>query len=42
MKDCQSEAKALGSLGLAYSNLGNYGKAIEYQQQWLDIAISDR
>ncbi|MEH2053748.1 CHAT domain-containing protein, partial [Nostoc sp.] len=38
------EGKALGNLGLAYSNLGNYAKAIEYEQQWLEIAreIKDR
>jgi tetratricopeptide (TPR) repeat protein len=44
IKDRQSEGKALGNLGLAYLNLGDYTKAIEYQQQWLAIAreIKDR
>ncbi|WP_445251973.1 tetratricopeptide repeat protein, partial [Microcoleus sp. B3-D7] len=44
IKDRQSEGKALGNLGLAYHNLGDYAKAIEYTQQWLAIAreIKDR
>ncbi|MHC5918259.1 MAG: tetratricopeptide repeat protein, partial [Nostoc sp.] len=32
------EGKALGSLGNAYLDLGNYAKAIEYEQQHLEIA----
>src|ERR671932_1279481 len=44
MKDRQGEGNALGSLGLAYRNLGDYAKAIEYHQQCLAIAreIKDR
>src|ERR671932_2201839 len=44
MKDRQGEGNALGSLGLAYRNLGDYAKAIEYYQQCLAIAreIKDR
>ncbi|MHC5917297.1 MAG: CHAT domain-containing protein, partial [Nostoc sp.] len=39
-----SQGKALGNLGLAYQDLGNYAKAIEYEQQHLEIAreIKDR
>ncbi len=35
---------ALGNLGLAYQSLGQYQQAIEFQQQWLNIAreIGDR
>ena len=33
IKDRQSEGKSLGYLGIAYRNLGDYAKAIEYQQQ---------
>jgi tetratricopeptide (TPR) repeat protein len=44
IKDRQGEGRALGNLGNAYQSLGNYGKAIEYSQQWLAIArsIKDR
>ncbi|BBD58366.1 TPR repeat-containing protein [Nostoc sp. HK-01] len=44
IKDRQGEGAALGSLGIAYRNLGDYPKAIEYQQQRLAIAreINDR
>ncbi|MEJ6479933.1 CHAT domain-containing tetratricopeptide repeat protein [Nostoc punctiforme UO1] len=40
----QKEGEALGNLGLAYTGLGDYTKAIEYQQQSLTIAqgIKDR
>ncbi|MEG3918621.1 CHAT domain-containing protein, partial [Microcoleus sp. T3_A4] len=38
------EGKALGNLGSAYRNIGDYAKAIDYAQQWLAIAreIKDR
>ncbi|BAY60222.1 TPR repeat-containing protein [Calothrix brevissima NIES-22] len=44
IKDRQSEGAALGNLGLAYYSLGDYPKAIDYEQQWLAIArsIQDR
>jgi CHAT domain-containing protein/uncharacterized protein HemY len=44
LKNRLGERKALGNLGLAYSNLGNYPKAIDYHQQSLAIAreIKDR
>ncbi|MEG5033964.1 CHAT domain-containing tetratricopeptide repeat protein, partial [Microcoleus sp. AT3-D2] len=44
IKDRQSQGAALGNLGIAYRNLGDYAKEIEYQQQWLAIAreIKDR
>ncbi len=44
IKDRQSEGHALGNLGLAYGSLGNYAKAIEYEQQSLVLAreIKDR
>ncbi|MDF5726288.1 MAG: CHAT domain-containing protein, partial [Rhizonema sp. PD37] len=44
IKDRQGEGKALGNLGNAYQNLGDYPKAIEYLQQWLAIVreIKDR
>jgi tetratricopeptide (TPR) repeat protein len=44
IKDRQNEGEALGNLGLAYLSLGDYAKAIEYQQQWLAIAreVKDR
>ncbi|MEA5487169.1 CHAT domain-containing protein, partial [Pseudanabaena sp. CCNP1317] len=40
----QGEGKALGVLGLVYSDLGKYDKAIEYQLQRLDVAreLKDR
>ncbi|WP_306415016.1 MULTISPECIES: tetratricopeptide repeat protein [unclassified Calothrix] len=37
IKDRQGEGAALGNLGLAYYFLGDYPKAIEYQQQRLAI-----
>jgi CHAT domain-containing protein len=44
IKDRQSEGKALGGMGIAYRNLGDYAKAIEYLQQWLALAreLKDR
>nr|WP_306423320.1 tetratricopeptide repeat protein [Nostoc favosum] len=44
IKDPQGEGEALGNLGNVYTNLGNYAKAIEYNQQSLAIArqIKDR
>ena len=44
IKDRESEGSALGNLGIAYFSLGDYTKAIEYQQQSLAIArkIKDR
>ncbi|BAY16143.1 TPR repeat-containing protein [Anabaenopsis circularis NIES-21] len=38
IKDLKGEGKALGNLGVAYQTLGDYVKAIEYQQQHLVIA----
>ncbi|MEG3864007.1 tetratricopeptide repeat protein [Microcoleus sp. herbarium12] len=35
IKNRHSEGKALGNLGLAYRNLGDCAKAIDYAQQWL-------
>jgi tetratricopeptide (TPR) repeat protein len=37
IKDRKGEGAALGNLGLAYFDLGDYPKAIEYQQQTLAI-----
>jgi CHAT domain-containing protein/uncharacterized protein HemY len=44
IKDRQGEGRALGNLGLAYLNLDDYAKAIEYAQQRLAIAreLKDR
>jgi CHAT domain-containing protein/tetratricopeptide (TPR) repeat protein len=44
LKNRPREGVALGSLGLAYLDLDNSAKAIEYTQQWLAIAreIKDR
>ncbi|MEG4474455.1 CHAT domain-containing tetratricopeptide repeat protein, partial [Microcoleus sp. M2_C2] len=44
VKDRRAEGSALGNLGIAYLDLGNYAKAIEYLQQWLAIAreVKDR
>ena len=36
--DRRGEGNALGNLGLAYSDLGEYQKAIEYYEQALEIA----
>jgi tetratricopeptide (TPR) repeat protein len=38
IKDREGEGDALGNLGLAYDALGDYAKAVEYQQQCLAIA----
>ena len=38
IKDRRGEGQALGNLGLAYDNLGNYPKAIEVHEQSLAIA----
>jgi tetratricopeptide (TPR) repeat protein len=44
IKNRFGEGRALGNLGVAYRELGNYAKAIEYAQQHLAIAreIKDR
>ena len=44
LKNRQGEGTALGSLGVAYINLGNNAKAIEYMEQSLAISreIQDR
>ena len=44
IKNRECDGLALGNLGNAYINLGNYAKAIEYSQQHLAIAreIKDR
>ena len=44
IKDRQGERWALGNISIAYRNLGNYSKAIDYSKQSLTIAreIKDR
>jgi len=36
--DRRGEANSLGNLGLAYQSLGEYQQAIEFHQQYYDIA----
>jgi tetratricopeptide (TPR) repeat protein len=38
IKDRRSEGNTLGNLGMAYGDLSNYDKAIEYAEQGLAIA----
>lgn len=40
LDDARHEIAALGSLGRAYTDLGNYSQAIEYHQQHLTLARS--
>ncbi|HEX9928977.1 MAG TPA: tetratricopeptide repeat protein [Pyrinomonadaceae bacterium] len=44
LRNRQAESNRLGSLGLAYLNLGEYRKAFEYHEQYLQISgeIGDR
>ena len=38
LKDLRGEEQTLGTLGVAYDALGNYGRAIEFHQQRLTVA----